>query len=190
MFTQIDVTKTNISDHNIIELTTVIEDRDDQLKGSDSDPHIEENDLRQLNFHHEKVNWTQMKEVLLEMPWKEIFDGKNNEECTEIFIYVIQIIRFLMVQKKSNKSKSTIPRERKTMLSRIKMLKRNKHREKNKNKVKLIEDRIIETEKRLLEHRKNERNSNEERVIKNIKENPKIFYDYIRNQRYKDSKIG
>ena len=27
-------------------------------------------------------------------------------------------------------------------------------------------------------------------VIKNIKENPKMFYDYIRNQRYKDSKIG
>ena len=23
-----------------------------------------------------------------------------------------------------------------------------------------------------------------------MKENPKIFYDYIRNQRYKDSKIG
>ena len=190
MFTQIDVTKTNMSDHNIIELTTVIEDRDDLLKGRDSNPHIEENDLRQLNFHHEKVNWTQMKEVLLEMPWKEIFDRKNNEECTEIFIYVIQIICFLMVPKKSNKSKPTIPRERKTMLSRIKMLKRNKHREKNKNKVKIIEDSIIETEKRLLEHRKNERNSNEERVIKNIKENPKIFYDYIRNQRYKDSKIG
>ena len=60
-----------------------------------------------------------------------------------------------MVPKKNNKSKTTIPRERKTMLSRIKMLKRNKHREKNKNKVKLIEDSIIETEKRLLEHRKN-----------------------------------
>ncbi len=129
MFTQIDVTKTNMSDHNIIELTTVIEDRDDLLKNSDSNAQIEENDLRHLNFHHEKVNWTQMKEVLLEMPWKEILDGKDNEECTEIFIYVIQIICFLMVPKKSNKSKSTIPRERKTMLSQIKVLKRNKHRE-------------------------------------------------------------
>ncbi len=39
MFTQIDITKTNMSDHNIIELTTVIEDRDDLLKGRDSDPH-------------------------------------------------------------------------------------------------------------------------------------------------------
>ncbi len=67
-----------------------------------------------------------------------------------------------MIPKKSSKSKSTIPRERKTMLSQIKMLKRNKHREKNKNKVKLIEYSVIETEKRLLEHRKIERNSNEE----------------------------
>ena len=41
------------------------------------------------------------------------------------------------------------------MLNRIKMLKRNKHREKNKNKIELIEDSIIETEKKLLEHRKN-----------------------------------
>ncbi len=91
-----------------------------------------------------------------------------------------------MVPKKSNKSKGKIPRERKTMLSRIKMLKRNKHRENNKNKVKLIEESIIETEKRLLEHRKYERNSNEERVIENMKENPKIFYDYIRKQRDKE----
>ncbi len=60
-----------------------------------------------------------------------------------------------MAPKKNNKSKTTIPRERKTMLSWIKMLKRNKHRKKNKNKVKLIEDSIIETEKRLLENRKN-----------------------------------
>ena len=32
---------TNMSDHNIIELTTVIEDRDDLLKNSDSNTHKE-----------------------------------------------------------------------------------------------------------------------------------------------------
>ncbi len=95
-----------------------------------------------------------MKEVFLKMLWKEIFDGKNNGECTNIFIYVIKVVCFLIVPMKRNKSRSKIPREIKTILNRIKMLKRNKHREKNKNKVKLIEDSIIETEKRLLEHRK------------------------------------
>ncbi len=76
------------------------------------------------------------------------------------------------------------------MLNRNKMLKRNKHRAKNKNKEKLIEESIIETEKRLIEHRKNERNTTEERVIENMKENPKIFYDYIRKQRDKEIQIN
>ena len=73
MFKQIDVTKTILSGHDLIVLTTDIKDNDNLLNNSDDNPQIEETDLKQLNFHHEKVNWTQMKEVFLEVPWKEIF---------------------------------------------------------------------------------------------------------------------
>merc|ERR1711895_374329 len=70
------------------------------------------------------------------------------------------------------------------------MFKRKKHREKNKNKAGYIEKDILDTESELREHREQERNSKEERVINNMKDNPKIFFDYIRKQKDKDTKIG
>merc|ERR1712105_34755 len=82
------------------------------------------------------------------------------------------------------------PRIRKNMLNRIKMLKRKNNKTRVKNKLRPIENSIIETEKRLAEHRKQEKNTMEEKVIENMKENPKVFYDHVRRQKDKDTKIG
>ena len=70
------------------------------------------------------------------------------------------------------------------------MLKRKKHRERNKKKIKCIETTINESEWRLKEHREKERNTKEERVIDNMKDNPKVFFNYIRKQKDTDTKIG
>ena len=48
----------------------------------------------------------------------------------------------------------------------------------------------VETEIKLTEHRKLERNLKENRVIENMKENPKIFFDYIRKQKDNNKNIG
>ena len=114
------------------------------------------------------------------IPWKKILEGLNNEEGTELW----------KISKNNRKNRDRIPRERKKLLNRIKMLKRKKHREKNKNKAGCIEKDILDTESKLKEHREQERNSKEERVINNMKDNPKIFFDYIRKQKDKDTKIG
>ena len=70
-FTQIDETRTGMSDHNIIEISTDIKDNNNLMKHSKDNSQIEETDLRQLNFHHEKVDWAEIKEVILNMPWKK-----------------------------------------------------------------------------------------------------------------------
>ena len=70
------------------------------------------------------------------------------------------------------------------------MLKRKIHRERNKKKIKCIETTINESEWRLKEHRENERNTKEEKVIDNMKDNPKVFFNYIRKQKDTDTKIG
>ena len=95
-----------------------------------------------------------------------------------------------LIPKKTNKCKEKIPRERKKMLNRIKMLKRQRHNTKNRNDRIKLEECITETEKRLTEHRKQEKNKNEKRVIENMKENPKILFDYIKKQKIRDNKIG
>merc|ERR1711874_560176 len=126
------------------------------------------------NFHHEKVCWEEIKELIKEMPWAELFEGKNNEECTEIFIYFIKIICIWKKPRKKFKNRNHIPKERKNLLNRIKMLKK-KHNVRNRNKEKCIEKSILETEIKLMEHREWERNTMKEKVIDNMKENPKVL---------------
>ena len=76
------------------------------------------------------------------------------------------------------------------LLNRIKMLKSKKHRANNMKNKRKIEENIIETEKILSEKRNQERNINEKRVINNMKDNPKVLFDYIKKQKDKDNKIG
>ena len=190
IITQLDISKTIMSDHNIIEVTTNLKDCNELTSNNDEATEIDETDLRQLNFHHENVSWDEIKEIIKEMPWTELFNGKNNEECTDIFIYFIRIICFWKIPKRRNKNKNHIPKERKKLLNRIKMLKRKKHITKNRNKEKSIENDILETEIKLKEHRDQEKYTMEKKVIDNMKENPKVLFDYIRRQKDRDTKIG
>ena len=95
-----------------------------------------------------------------------------------------------IIPRKSKKSNSKIPKERKTLINRIKMLKRKKHRSKNMKDRRKFEENIIETEKMLSIKRNQERYINEKRVIHNMKENPKVLFDYIKKKKDNDKKIG
>ena len=112
IFTQIDVTGTIMSDHDIIELTTNIGDNDRKIENNENKEQTV-TVLRQLNFHHEKVDWTIIKEILKEIPWEVLFKGLNNEECTDLFIYCIKEICMWRIPKKRKKNGNSIPRERK-----------------------------------------------------------------------------
>ena len=189
LFTQIEVTGTCLSDHDMIEITTSIPDNN-HLLNNKGETQTNENDLRTLNFHHENVSWERINEIIERMPWRKLFEGKNNKECTEIFIDCLRRICLNLIPKKRPKNENKIPRIRKNMLNRIKMLKRKKNTTRDRNKLKSIENSIVETEKRLAEHRKQEKYTTEIRVIKNMKENPKVLYDYIRKHKDRDTKIG
>ena len=69
---------------------------------------------------------------------------------------------------------SRIPKERKILLNRIKMLKREKHRAYSKEKKKSFEMKIIETEEKVLENRRKEKLKSEEKAIDCMKENPRM----------------
>ena len=96
------------------------------MKNLDIEIQREEEDLRTLNFHHENISWTLINKILEKMPWGELFEGKSHKECTEMFISCIREICLTLIPKKNYKRKSKVPRERKKMLNRIKMLKRKK----------------------------------------------------------------
>ena len=92
--------------------------------------------------------------------------------------------------KKMKERKNKIPKERKKMLNRIKMLKRDKHRAYSKEKKKIIEKKIIETEEKLIENRRREKLENEEKAIDCMKENPRMIYSYINKQQNRQKEIG
>merc|ERR1712098_132095 len=97
MIMKVDVTKTVLSDHDQIE--------------------ISKTGLRQLNFLHQDISWTQIRNTIEEIKWKEIFEGRCNEECTEIFIEIITQICISLIPKKFNKGKNKTPRERKKLIN-------------------------------------------------------------------------
>merc|ERR1711889_4510 len=124
LITQIDVTGTIMSDHDIIEIETNIANSKKTTKNeNETDDQV---DLTQLNFHYEKIDWEGINKILKEMPWNALFHGLNNENCTELLLYCIKEICLIKIPKKKKRNKNNIPKERKRLLNRIKMLKRKK----------------------------------------------------------------
>ena len=190
IFKQIDVSQTILSDHDLIEIITDMDWGEGGMDRGCGLGDLDEDDLRRLNFHSEKIPWTTIGLILDKFDWEAMFEGRNVEECTHIFLEIIKTICLEIIPRKNKINRSKIPRERKTLLNRIKMLKRNKHRANCMKKKRKIEESIIETEKALSKNRKQERYINEKRVINNMKDNPKVLFDYIRKQNDKDIKIG
>ena len=123
---QVGVSRTILSDHDLIEITTDIEWSGRGIDRSCGQVDLDDDDLRRLNFHSEKVPWTRIGLILSKFDWEAIFEGRNVEECTYIFLEIIKMICLEMIPRKNKTSKSKIPRERKMLLNRIKMLKRKK----------------------------------------------------------------
>ena len=190
IFTDIEVTKSNLSDHNLIELTTNYNTNMYQTNTNEAKNFIGEPEFWHLNFHHENVSWPCINEEINKIQWQEMFNGKDTETCTNILMECLLILCFNLIPLRKKQSKSKVPKERKKMLNRLKMLKRNKHRTCNNTRKKIIEKKILETESKIIEHRKQERYLNESRVIEKMEKNPKVLFDYIKKQKNRDTKIG
>ena len=143
-----------MSDHDIIEITTNLDDDGKNINNKKVNEQTKEDDLRQLNFHNKDIPWAGIKQILMELDWPKIFKEKNVVECTQIFLWIVTMICCQLIPKKINKYKEKIPRERKKMLNRIKMLKRKRHNTKNRNDRIKLEECITETEKRLINVKK------------------------------------
>merc|ERR1712198_115380 len=107
----------NFSDHSRIELITNIKNKDNR-KAECNVGHQRVSLLGQLNFRHREIDYIQ---------WEALFNGKDAAECTEIFMRILELVCKDIIPKKRTWSKSRIPRERKRLLNRLKMLKRQKH---------------------------------------------------------------
>ena len=111
-------------------------------------------------------------------------------QSTQLFEDFITEVVIENVPKKSLGNNRKIPKERKRLLNRIKMLKRGKHRAYSRDKKKTIEMKILESEHQLMENRRKEKLENEKRCIDCMIENPRMIYSFVNKQRNRRNEIG
>ena len=107
---------------------------------------------------------------------------------------ITQIIRICMelIPKKDTRKDASrkIPKARKKLLGRMKMLKRGKRKAISNSKKDDIDKKIQETEKQLIDERKRERIRNEKKIVGRILKNPKVLYSYVKKENGKSNEIG
>ena len=133
MFTQVEVTGSSLSDHNQIEITTNITGNNQKVR-LDKKEYREELSFWHQNFHHEDVSWINVNKEISDINWATIFSDKDTKTCTNMLMILLKImcVKFIPIKKQRNKNR--IPRERKKLLNRIKMLKKIKTSVKRKEK--------------------------------------------------------
>ena len=188
MITQVETMKTNMSDHDRIELTTNIKTGNNLTESSESTIK-EENCLRGLNFNTENIEWEEIKKELGAIPWLEVFKNKDTDSCLEILLETIIKMCKRYFPKKRRETRSIIPKKRRKLFNKIKMLRRSKGKARNRKK-EVIDRKILEVEKEILIDKREERNLREERVINNMNKKPKLFYSLMKNKDKRDNRIG
>ena len=112
--------------------------------------------MRGLNYTDENIEWDKIRTELEKIQWKEIFDGKDTKTCLNIFLKIIVELCSKYIPKKKTRNKNIIPKRRKQLFQKIKLLRRSKNRANNKRK-KEIDKKILEAEKEIINHKREER---------------------------------
>ena len=123
--------------------------------------------------------------------WEEVLKNKNTYECTTILNNRInEISRKYIPLKGKHSGKRKIPRERKRLLGRLKMLRRQIRKTTNKEKKDEINERVIETDKLLIEARRKEKIKKELDIVENIPKNNKLLFSYAKKENQRRNEIG
>merc|ERR1711891_66832 len=105
----------------------------------------------------------------------------GTKTCLNIFLKIIVELCRKYIPEKKTKSKNIIPKKRKQLFQKIKLLRSSKNRANNKRK-KEIDKKILEAEKEIINHKREERRRKEKMVIENMNKKTKNFYDFIKNK--------
>jgi len=83
-----------------------------------------------------------------------------------------------------------IPAERKRLLGRLKMIKRDKRKAVSEHKKEQLDKKIEKAEQEIINQRRKEKLKEEKKVIESVKENPKVLYAYINRENKRHVAIG
>ena len=149
LVTMIEVTKSSYSDHDMIEMSTNYS----LTKKENNTENTESTGFRSLNFRAKSVNWKNINKMIEDVDWEQDFESRDAIEGGKNCIEKVKNYATENAPKRNNQSNgSKIPKERKKLHNRIKMLKRSKHKAYSNERKRRCERMILETEKK--NHRK------------------------------------
>merc|ERR1711895_337870 len=126
-----------------IEVTTNIKTKNEEeiMKNKN------ENDkgMKKLNYNSDDVEWDKIRNELKEIQWNEIFKDKDTETCLNILLEIIIKLCKKYIPEKKSRNKNTIPKRRRQLFQKMKLLRRSKRNANNKRK-KVIDNKILEVE--------------------------------------------
>ena len=188
LVTAVEVTKSSYSDHDIIEMSTNYSLKEREKCNREQ---AEDNEFRTLNFRAKSVKWKNITGMIEDIDWDQEIESRNSIAGTKNMLEKITKCAKENAPKRNTQSNgSKIPKERKKLHNRIKMLKRKKHIAHSKERKRRIEKQILETEQKIIESKRNERLEKEKQCIESMKDNPKVFYSFINKQRNRRVEVG
>ena len=188
LVTMVEVTKSSYSDHDIIEMSTNYSLTEKEKYNTEQS---EDNEFRTLNFRTKTVKWKNIIRMMEDLDWDQEFESGDSIAGGKNMIEKFSKCAKENAPKRNTQSnRSKIPRERKKLHNRIKMLKRKKHNAYSKERKRRCEKEILETDKKIIESKRNERLEKEKQCIESMKENPKVFYSFINKQRNRRVEVG
>ena len=187
LFSSCEISHSALSDHFLIEMSTSIKtDKKDKKENNN-----EKDGLRKLNFYSDKINWEEIIKELSNIDWQNLLKDTNTHESTMILNKIINEIclKYIPLKRKHN-GKKKIPKIRKQLIGRLKMLRRTKRKSYSKEKIDYIMEKIVETEQKLIENRRKERLEKEKSIIENVPRNPKLLFAYAKKENNRKRELG
>lgn len=181
-----EVHETNLSDHNIIMVTTKIPFK---KKTTLSSPVNGTLNFNQLNFLSESTNWESLKQDLRVVDWSVMANDDPSKQYQMITNMCLKIsLKHVPFRKPPRKL--NIPKDRKLLMRKRTKLRKKLKNMKNTQPKNLVEKKIIDIEKRLRKSVDAEREREETQAVSCIKNNPKFFYKYAAKKSKVQTNIG
>ena len=174
-----EILPTNLSDHNIISITTKISSLPLSPKNSPVSPTLPIN-FSGLNFFSKEVSWDGLRDSLASVDWTALLEHKTPTEQLDAFLETLLIASTQNVPLRASRlsKKSIIPRDRRLLMRRRGKLRRKLRTITNENQKTGVNQQIRRIEAALVESTSSELTNNEARAVQSIKANPKYFYSY------------
>lgn len=171
------VDKTNLSDHNIITLTTSIK--------TDTHPSttVKQNQtFNQLNFFSESIKWNDVKSDIAAVDWDQVMEDSDPESQYENLLRICFEISKKHIPYKRKPTRPNIPKDRKILMRKRTKIRKKLRLTTNILAKRNLEKKIVDIENKLKTSIDQEYEKQESMAVSRIKTNPKYFYKFAENK--------